>query len=132
MSLTYEQRGDYACKVCGNVPDEDGKIEHGKGCYTQSEDGGGTSWVELPADTPTTPDLLTAARAALDRLERKDTHDTNCLWMQTTRTISGSQKWLASDTTAEQGQRMYCTCGLWQTREALRAAIVREEQGGAE
>ncbi len=45
--LTYEQRKDYACKVCGNVPDEDGCIEHGKGCYTQSEDGGGYSFVDF-------------------------------------------------------------------------------------
>lgn len=46
--LTYEEREAYSCDVCGNVPDEDGRIEHGKGCYTQDEDGGGTSWVELP------------------------------------------------------------------------------------
>ena len=45
--LTYEQRQAYACKVCGNVPDEDGMIEHGRGCYVVSEDGGGESWVEF-------------------------------------------------------------------------------------
>lgn len=45
--LTYEERSKYCCDVCGNVPDEDGVIEHGKGCYTQSEDGGGTSCVEF-------------------------------------------------------------------------------------
>ena len=41
---------DYACKVCGNPPDEEGVIEHGRGCYVVSEDGGGFSYVELPAD----------------------------------------------------------------------------------
>lgn len=30
------------CKVCHATPDEDGWINHGKGCYTQSEDGGGS------------------------------------------------------------------------------------------
>jgi hypothetical protein len=39
---------DYACKVCGNVPDKDGTIEHGRGCYVVSEDGGGFSCVEFP------------------------------------------------------------------------------------
>lgn len=45
--LTYGEREVYACDVCGNVPDEDGCIEHGKGCYTQSEDGGGFSCVDF-------------------------------------------------------------------------------------
>lgn len=38
-------RDDRRCSVCSNPPDEDGCIEHGKGCYTQSEDGGGYSFV---------------------------------------------------------------------------------------
>ena len=46
-SLNYEERAKYACDVCGNVPDEDGVIEHGRGCYTQLEDGGGISVVEF-------------------------------------------------------------------------------------
>ena len=45
--LTYKERSDYACDVCGNVPDKEGSLDHGKGCYTQSEDGGGTSYVEF-------------------------------------------------------------------------------------
>lgn len=40
---------DYACKVCGNVPDKNGTIEHGRGCYVVSEDGGGISSVNLPS-----------------------------------------------------------------------------------
>ena len=47
MMRDYAKREKYACDVCGNVPDENGIIEHGKGCYTQSEDGGGTSVVEF-------------------------------------------------------------------------------------
>ncbi len=37
-----------ACDVCGNYPDHHGNLEHGRGCYTQSEDGGGTSYIEPP------------------------------------------------------------------------------------
>jgi len=48
--LSYEEREPYACDVCSNVPDEDGWIEHGKGCYTESEDGGGSSHVEFDED----------------------------------------------------------------------------------
>jgi len=32
------------CKVCGNIAGAHGVIEHGRGCYTQSEDGGGLSY----------------------------------------------------------------------------------------
>jgi protein gp37 len=32
------------CDVCGNRANPEGTIEHGRGCYTQSEDGGGTSF----------------------------------------------------------------------------------------
>lgn len=39
-------RKDFACKVCGNYPDEDGMLNHGRGCYTQSEDGGGKEFIE--------------------------------------------------------------------------------------
>lgn len=46
-----EWRSSNACKVCGNIPDEDGNLEHGRGCYTQSEDGGGTSFVEPVVET---------------------------------------------------------------------------------
>ncbi len=42
---SYEFRLQFACKVCGNVPDEDGWLEHGRGCYTQSSDGGGGEYV---------------------------------------------------------------------------------------
>ena len=50
--LTYEQREPYACEVCSNVPDEYGMIEHGKGCYTESSDGGGFSFVEFDEGVP--------------------------------------------------------------------------------
>lgn len=40
-----EWRENNACKICGNWPDECGMISHGRGCYTQSEDGGGESFV---------------------------------------------------------------------------------------
>ena len=47
--MDYEDLEEYACDVCGNIPDEEGCIEHGKGCFTQHEDGGGYSVVDLPA-----------------------------------------------------------------------------------
>lgn len=31
------------CDVCGNTPDEDGLINHGRGCYVEEEDGGGST-----------------------------------------------------------------------------------------
>lgn len=30
------------CDVCGNTPNESGTIDHGRGCYVASEDGGGS------------------------------------------------------------------------------------------
>ena len=46
--LSYEYREQFACDVCGNVPDETGMIEHGRGCYVVSADGGGETWVYFP------------------------------------------------------------------------------------
>ena len=43
-NITYFD-GHWECKVCSNRPDADGFIEHGKGCYTMSEDGGGCEFV---------------------------------------------------------------------------------------
>lgn len=45
--FTYEQRQALSCKVCGNCPDEEGELEHGRGCYTQSADGGGQEHFDL-------------------------------------------------------------------------------------
>jgi hypothetical protein len=39
-----------ACKVCGNEPDEDGVIEHGRGCYVVNEDGGGCTCLDVPTE----------------------------------------------------------------------------------
>lgn len=52
MKKSFEDRSLYARKVCGNVPDEDGLIAHGKGCYTQSAEGGGQSFVEFDQVAP--------------------------------------------------------------------------------
>lgn len=37
-----------ACKVCQATPDQYGFREHGKGCYVNSEDGGGEDSVDVP------------------------------------------------------------------------------------
>ena len=39
------QPENHACKICENTPDRWGFLEHGKGCYTQSEEGGGEEYV---------------------------------------------------------------------------------------
>jgi hypothetical protein len=47
VPLPYEDRRyRFACKICGNVPSEDGNLEHAKGCYSQSENGGGTEFID--------------------------------------------------------------------------------------
>jgi hypothetical protein len=43
---------DFACKVCGSKPDADGWLEHGSGCYTRSENGGGSEFIPDAANTP--------------------------------------------------------------------------------
>lgn len=35
----------YECKVCGNTPDEEGTLHHGKGCYVLDEDGRGEEYI---------------------------------------------------------------------------------------
>lgn len=45
--MNYETRQRYACKVCQNVPDEGGNLDHGKGCYVANDDGGGTSFINF-------------------------------------------------------------------------------------
>jgi prepilin-type processing-associated H-X9-DG protein len=37
--------GHWECKVCSNQPDDEGWLEHGRGCYTMSGDGGGMEFV---------------------------------------------------------------------------------------
>jgi uncharacterized protein (TIGR02996 family) len=39
------RREYFECEVCGASPNEEGEVEHGRGCFTQSEDGGGSEWV---------------------------------------------------------------------------------------
>lgn len=44
-----ERRGStWECKVCAATPDAEGWVEHGKGCYQLSSDGGGGETVEFP------------------------------------------------------------------------------------
>jgi hypothetical protein len=38
---------DYACKNCGNTPDSEGVIEHGRGCYAVDVNGGGISFADI-------------------------------------------------------------------------------------
>lgn len=35
----------YQCGVCGNKPDSEGVLQHGRGCFTLSEEGGGEEYV---------------------------------------------------------------------------------------
>lgn len=45
--FTESQRRTLACSVCGNWPNEEGELEHGRGCYTQSENGGGSEFFDV-------------------------------------------------------------------------------------
>jgi hypothetical protein len=40
-----KEQPDFSCDSCGNIPDEEGWLQHGRGCYTQSEDGGGYEYI---------------------------------------------------------------------------------------
>lgn len=51
------------CVVCGNTPDEDGELRHGRGCYKIDEDGGGSEWFDVRPDWT----ALRAREAALTR-----------------------------------------------------------------
>lgn len=75
----------HACKVCGNSPSIDSAgfsspgvayavISHGKGCFTQSEDGGGDETVDIPCELAAICNLLfriSELRAKNARLEAK-------------------------------------------------------------
>ena len=52
---SYEFRQRFACKVCGNCPDEFGELEHGRGCFVLSSDGGGSEWIDLEEETEKRP-----------------------------------------------------------------------------
>jgi hypothetical protein len=43
--LSHDRRSKHACKVCQNIPDEDGVLEHGRGCFVADPDGGGQTFV---------------------------------------------------------------------------------------
>lgn len=43
----------YECEVCGNTPDENDILSHGRGCFVLSSDGGGSEHIEpCRCDTP--------------------------------------------------------------------------------
>lgn len=71
VALTHETRFEppehYQCDVCGNTPDENGELQHGKGCYVLDEDGGGSEWVgsrRVWIDLTNRRDALLAANEA--------------------------------------------------------------------
>ena len=42
---------DFSCKVCGNKPDGEGILEHGKGCYALDKNGGGSEFIADAIDS---------------------------------------------------------------------------------
>lgn len=54
------------CKVCGNTPNDEGELEHGKGCYTQSEDGGGSEFADEIVEPWLTPQVVMLANDAYE------------------------------------------------------------------
>jgi hypothetical protein len=63
-----EHRQSLACEVCGNWPNEEGELEHGRGCYTLSQDGGGFEYVEV---TPPDPLTITLRPDVVEQVERQ-------------------------------------------------------------
>jgi hypothetical protein len=55
----------HECKVCQAVPDKDGELRHGKGCYVLSEDGGGEEWFPVPDRRPWLTSTVTALAASI-------------------------------------------------------------------
>jgi hypothetical protein len=51
-NVPAEVRQNYACKVCGNYPDEEGVLDHGRGCYMLDENGGGSEYIDPPEHLP--------------------------------------------------------------------------------
>jgi hypothetical protein len=51
-NVPAEVRQNYACKVCSNYPDEEGVLDHGRGCYMIDENGGGSEYVDPPEHLP--------------------------------------------------------------------------------
>ena len=41
------RREEHACDVCWNIPDAEGVLEHGRGCYVVSSDGGGETYHDV-------------------------------------------------------------------------------------
>lgn len=58
---------DNECKVCGNTPDAEGVLRHGRGCYVISEDGGGEEYFEAnnQAERVEVPELPSGVRLPL-------------------------------------------------------------------
>lgn len=54
---------EHACEVCGNWPDEEGLLEHGRGCYKVNDDGGGCEYIE-EADRSRHTDHLAGGEAS--------------------------------------------------------------------
>lgn len=54
------------CKVCGNTPNDEGELEHGKGCYTQGEDGGGSEFADEIVEPWLTPQVVMLANDAYE------------------------------------------------------------------
>ena len=57
----------WSCKVCEAKPDADGIVEHGRGCYQVSADGGGEEYVTpepiVSVDIPAIGDLIEVGRS---------------------------------------------------------------------
>lgn len=68
------QERDFSCKVCGNKPNSDGELEHGKGCYTQDENGGGSEFISdaVTAPQPAQEPVREALKLALGALDSEN------------------------------------------------------------
>ena len=143
--LTYEQRERYACKICGNVPDEDGALEHGRGCYRLSEDGGGIEYVEMELgewQELTGFSCPSACQAELTKLREHISHCPDCgvYWGQLEELRKEVDRLLGADRTVVEIEMDFDVCkknlaatrettARWQARAyELQAAVERLRQ----
>lgn len=103
-------RAGYACDVCGKVPDEDGMIEHGRGCYTVSSDGGGQSFVDMPR-----PQMAEACAVEVEAFDRPSTIPHHLPADPTDAYTMDGSKFCAFCGLPSHGSRLCCGCAAEQS-----------------
>lgn len=119
VELARSPRWEYAeCKVCGATPNEEGYINHGRGCYVLDSDGGGS---EGAAETERYIELSTRERELLNAGWRRLAPDFPLLMTNGFLDIIAGH----ANVTFHRGfvERITCTASDWLAHaDAIRAA----------